>query len=85
MEAPDKIFLTPKIDDESQICSLWFNKKQVGENFEYIRKDTLLKWVKEEIRKANTAITPEMSKHKVFYYGGKEDLAKELIKLLETI
>ena len=46
MTVPDKIYLTPRINDEASLCALWFHKKQVGENIEYLRKDTLLEWAK---------------------------------------
>ena len=59
MKAPDKIYLTPRINDETALCALWFNKKQVGENFEYIRKDALLELIKEYEKKVKCSTAYE--------------------------
>ena len=35
--------------------------------------------------KAHNAVTPEMLKHKVHYYLGREDVCKELLKFMDSI
>ena len=56
MKAPDKIYLTPRINDNSHLCDLWFDKEKPGVCFEYIRKDALLEWAKGEIEKMDDLI-----------------------------
>lgn len=41
MKAPDKIFLNRKHPEP-----YWFENKQIDSDIEYIRKDSLLEWVR---------------------------------------
>jgi len=49
----------------------------------------MLREIKAEIErlkdKAANAITPDMLKHKVHYYGGREDVCKELLAFVESL
>ena len=72
---PDKIYFNPKFDIPQR-------EKECSDDIEYIRKDALLEWAKEELAHANANI--KIRPYEESYQGHKEKL-EELIEHIESL
>ena len=51
MKVPDKIYVSRNFSEDNSPHGLWYlNKSEHDINVEYIRKDALLEWAKEQMR-----------------------------------
>ena len=76
MSAPDKIYL---VHDQPTGCLFVNYDKPDPSNLEYVRKDTLLEWAKDQEVDAKFATTDGI------YYAGREHAFRELIEKLESL
>lgn len=79
MSAPDKIYL---VHDQTTGCLFVNYDNNVPNNLEYVRKDTLLEWAKEELSHAIANI--EAYPYEDAYRGHREKI-EELIEKLESL
>ena len=82
MDAPQKIYLF-----ENPITSepdwMWMFTKSCDEDIEYIRKDTLLEWLKKELE-ADTRFH-ETHKKPDFLHRGRIEAYKKVINKIESL
>ena len=71
MTAPDMIYLN-KIHPEPY----WFKDKQVDSDIEYIRKDALLEWAKNELNKLEA-----LSDNDAVYWGQRNAFKQAIDKI----
>lgn len=87
MEAPKKIYVTidrPQeiIEENPELVGVaWSEKDDSCEHIEYIRKDALLEWAKNEIIKADMAMETGDG-HAIW---GQRNMCKQLIDKLNSL
>lgn len=55
MKAPDKIYLEKSLSFPDKFHSQWYKEDVVGNGVEYIRKDLLIEWAKEQSASCDSA------------------------------